>query len=157
MLPYTKDGDIQVAAVAHPADNATSTTLTSAAAKSVEANAYEEFEVSVLLNDPETGAKAFDLTLWESDAQSGTVGDGSDWTAVGGSDAEAKLEDYSGKAHDPSLGTAAYSDVYTWKVPMRLVSKKFVAAKVVVTHADPTATPATYMALLQRGVLARRS
>ncbi len=153
MLPSTIDAALVLAALAHPADNATSTTLTQTAATAVEANAFEEFVVSLLLKDPETGAKAADLTLWTKDTADGTVGDGT-WTAI----AAADLERLAGKVHDPVLAaSAAYSDVHEWVVPMRLASKTFIAAKVVVTHADPTATPLTYMALMVRGKNARRA
>lgn len=150
MLPFTLNGDPVVAATGHPADNATETTLTQAAATAIEANAYESLVVDLLLVDPVVGAKSAVVTLWEKDTADGTVGDGT-WTAIvpAAPSLEGELE--------PDYGTAARSAVGRVKIPMRLVSKKYVAAKAVVTHADPSASLATFAALIVSGEIKRRS
>ncbi len=150
MLPFTKSGDPVVAAVGHPADNATSTTLTQTAATAVEANAYESFVVDLFLKDPETGAKSVVVTLWGKNTADGTVGDGT-WNAI---PTPASLE---GAALSRTLSaSAAYEGITRNKVAMRECAYKYIAAKAVVTHCDPTSTPATYMALIVHGEVARR-
>lgn len=150
MLPLTENPTPTVAATGHPADNATETTLTQAAAGAIEANAYESLVVDLLLVDPVSGAKSAVITLWEKDTADGTVGDGT-WTALvpGDPSLEGDLT--------PDYGTGARSAIGRVKIPMRLVSKKFVAAKAVVTHADPSASLATFMALIVAGENKRRS
>ncbi len=150
MLPFTKNGSPVVAAVAHPADNATTSTLVQTAATAVEANAYESFVVDLLLKDPETGAKSVVVTLWGKATADGTVGDGT-WTAI------TSLPSLEGAALSRTLAaSAAYEGITRTKVAMRDCPHKYIAAKAVVTHCDPTATPVTYMALIVHGEVARR-
>lgn len=145
------DGDVQVLATGHPADNATSTVLTGASAKSIPTNDFNELVIQGFLKDPETGAKAFNLQLYGGAAASGTVGS-TGWTEI----AEATVEALSGKDHDPVLAAggagAAYEGVYEWRFDMRgLGNYAYVNAILTVTHVDPTATPVTYCALFARG------
>lgn len=147
MLPFSKSAATLVA-TGHPADDATSTTLTPNASESLEASTFESFKAQVFLKDAETGAKSVVFSFWTKDTADGTVGDGT-WTAVVPASPEGALSQTLSAA-------AAYSGLVESKVPMRLFSKRYAAAKAVVTHCDPTATPVTFLGLIYVGEIARR-
>jgi hypothetical protein len=152
MLPFTKT-DTTLAGVAHPADNATDASVTPAAAKSLVANDYETFVVRVGLHDPVVGSKAIAISLWTKDTADGTVGDGT-WTEVVPDEAQFGDRDLLAATGG---GGAAISAVYEYKVPARLFSKKYMAAKAVVTCVDPGAGIDTFAFVEYAGEIARRA
>jgi len=150
MIPFTKQGT-PVVTLAVPADNAVETTLTQSSATAIVANDYESLVVDLLAKDDETGAKSVVVTLWGKATADGTVGDGT-WTAI------TSLPTLEGAALTRTLAASAAvaASVTRTKVAMRDVPHKYVAAKAVVTHPDPTATPDTVYALIVTGEIARR-
>ena len=151
MIPFTKSVATLVG-TAHPADNATDASVVPAAAGALVANDYENFIVRVGLVDPVTGSKAISVSLWTKDTADGTVGDGT-WTEVVPD--ETLHGDRDLLAATGGSGVAI-SAIYQYKVPMRLFSKKYAAAKAVVTCVDPSASLATFGPHRVAGESARR-
>jgi hypothetical protein len=152
MLPFTKNVTTLVG-TAHPADNATDASVVPAASKSLVANDYESLVVRVGLVDPVVGSKSIAVTLWTKDTADGTVGDGT-WTEV------VPDENLFGSrtllAATGGSG-AAIEAVYEYKVPMRLFSKKYAAAKAAIACVDPSAAVATFAFVEYEGEIARRA